>query len=94
MGDPIAKARHRPQGKVRQRSLRYDRDLEQTTTRQGDPIAKTRSTHQEGGARAFDPIEDWDRPDPEGWPHREDLKRKPEAEVPKELRFGTLEEGQ
>ena len=39
-------------------SLRYDRDLEQTTTRQGDPIAKTRSKHQEGGARAFDPIED------------------------------------
>ena len=58
MGDPIAKARHRPQGKVRQTSLRYDRDLEQTTTRQGDPIAKTQSTHQEGGARAFDPIED------------------------------------
>ena len=82
MGDPIAKARHQPQGKVGQTSLRSDRDLEQTTTRQGDPIAKTRSIHQEGEARAFDPIEDWDRPDPEGCPHREDLKRKTRSRGP------------
>ena len=39
-------------------SLRSDRDLGQTPTRQGDPIAKTLTMHQEGGRRAFVPIED------------------------------------
>ena len=56
-GDPIAKARHQPLGKVRKKSsIRSSSGT--TPTRQGDPIAKTPTKHQEGGGRDFVPIED------------------------------------
>ena len=93
MGDPIAKAWRQPLGKVRKESSFRSRS-ETKSTRQGGPIVKIPTKHQEGGGRAFVPIEDWDRLDPEGWPHREDLNAKTEAEIPKELRHRTLEVGQ
>ena len=64
-GDPIAKARHQPLGKARKESSFRSRS-ETNSTRQGDPISKTPTKHQEGGGRDFVPIEDWDRLDPEG----------------------------
>ena len=54
---PIEGADTNHQGRCA-KSLRSDRDLGQTPTRQGDPIAKTLTKHQEGGGRAFVPIED------------------------------------
>ena len=57
MGDPIAKARHQPLGKVRKKSS-FRLRSGTTPTRQGDPIAKTPTKHQEGGGRDFVPIED------------------------------------
>ena len=76
MSDPNVKAWRQPLGKVRKESSFRSR-AETKSTRQGDPIAKTPTKHQEGGGRVFIPIEDWDRLDSEGWPHREDLTRKP-----------------
>ena len=73
-GDPIAKAQHQPLGKELEESSFRSRS-ETNLTRQGDLIAKTPTKHQEGGGRDFVPMEDWDRLDPEGWPHREDLTR-------------------
>ena len=75
-GDPIAKSWRQQLGKVRKESS-FRLRSETNSTRQGDPIAKTPTKHQEGGGRDFVPIEDWDRLDPEGWPHRKDLTRKP-----------------
>ena len=51
-GDPIVKARHQPLGKVRKESPFRSR-TERNSTRQGDPIAKTPTKHQEGGGRDF-----------------------------------------
>ena len=75
-GDPIAKARRQPLGKVRKESSFRSRS-ETKSTRQGDLIAKTPTKQQDGGGRDFVPIEDWDRLDLEERPHREDLTRKP-----------------
>ena len=55
-GDPIAKARHQPQGKEREESSFRSRS-ETNSTLQGDLIAKTPTKHQEGGGRVFVPIE-------------------------------------
>ena len=62
-GNPIVKAWRQPLGKVRKESSFRSRS-ETKSTRQGDPIAKTPTKHQEGGGRVFVPIEDWKKFDP------------------------------